>query len=116
MNTIKPEDLAQFEVGKIMVCSWGHEQTNVDFFKIVKVTNTKPDVIWITLQAIEEIQTHNAEQMTGTTIPNPDKHKDEPPFRRRVFVREGVTNGCKIKDYTYAYPWDGKPEHYSTYG
>ena len=87
------------KVGDILVSSWGYDQTNIDFFKVVKVVG-KASVYLVELNT--KVQGSSG-QGYNKVVPGSDKGK---PFLRRV-----STNGyVKIDSVRYAGPWDGNPE------
>lgn len=94
--------------GDIFVSSWGYEQTNVDFFEVIKV---KGD--WITLREIE-YSVEMGGGMTGRSVPAEPFEPKGQPFRRKL-QNFGSEPMCKIQSYSYARPWDGQPMRVSYY-
>lgn len=66
------------KVNDILVSKWGYEQTNVDFYKILKVT--KATVIVQKLEKLEK----NDNNMSGLAKPI-NKVKGQ-PFRRKIHI------------------------------
>lgn len=65
--------------GDILVSSWGYEQTNVDFYEVVKVTAKT-----VTLIPIErKVQLKGFMRYEATPIPGSGKGK---AFRRRLLI------------------------------
>ena len=95
-----------FEVGTILYSSWGYEQTNVDFYKVLKRTKTQ-----VTFRQMGVISTPE-ENMSGTVQPLKGQWKSEKIFRRKVIQNKFV----KIEDFMYGRKWDGTPKRFSTYG
>ena len=94
--------------GKIITNMWGYEQTNIDFYKIIK---RKGD--FATLQPIKQTITNQGD-MRGEVMP-----LDEPDgktIRRKVHCRDGKESGIAIERYGWASLWDGEPEHFTSYG
>ncbi len=105
------EAMTKYEKGAIISFSWGYEQTNIDFFRII---DRKGD--WCTLQKLNAARTENSTtSMVGTIVPL-DETADEKPIRRKIHRRDGQEIGFAIKRYGWASLWDGEPEHYSSYG
>lgn len=91
--------------GDIFVSSWGYDQTNIDFYKVLTVKNK--------VAILTEIgQTRNyTGPMQGQCMPNPEvigtklytkriqNYNDKPYF--------------KLTNYSSAYPWDGKSEMFT---
>jgi hypothetical protein len=97
-TTIKP--------GDILHTSWGYDQTNVEFFQVLTVSNNT-----ITLREIY----HNHKEtgyMQGQTSPVKDKFVEaEPILTKRVGLGEYV----RIDDVRSAWIHDGKPCYTSSY-
>lgn len=96
-------------VGQILESMWGYDQTNVDFYEVVKVTRTTVVVRKLRAEAVEQ-RAH----MSSTVTPNPEDYAGE-PFRRKV-ITYGSSPFIQIESYANAYPWDGAPRtatHYA---
>ncbi|PNR90632.1 hypothetical protein LA05_02040 [Xanthomonas oryzae pv. oryzae] len=93
------------EVGAVLVSSYGYEQTNVDFYEVVAVQNRT-----VTLRELVQ-ERQDTGHMSGTTTPVPGQYTTAEPIRRRV----GVSNTVKIDSSRRATPWDGRPQHVSSY-
>lgn len=96
--------------GKIVTHTWGYEQTNIDFLKIIKRKND-----FVTLQPLESIEQYDSQNMRGTCTPGQPK-TNEKPFRRKVHTRDDKESGIAIESYGWASLWDGMPEHFTSYG
>lgn len=95
---------------KIFSCSWGYDQTNVDFY--VEVSR-KGD--WVTLQQVGSHETEDEGGfMTGKVVPNTE-HKIGEPFRRRIKLVNGEEYCKGPESYMYCLAWDGKPQRVSHY-
>lgn len=89
-----------YQVGDIFYTSWGYDQTNVEFFQVVEVSGSH------TIK-LREICASYEESSRKSAI------KDH-FFGSEVLTRRVVgTHGIKISKSQRAYPWDGKPKHYS---
>lgn len=86
------------KVGDILVSSWGYDQTNIDFYKVVKKSESS---VW--LQKLGK----NYLEQTGwahyTVVPT--REKLEIPFARRYKSGDYVS----INRHKGAFLWDGKP-------
>jgi hypothetical protein len=113
-----------FEVGQFAYYSWGYDQTNIDWFKVVK-RNEKS--IWFVPVPSGHNSTHSS--MSGDCVPI-DKpilvKKDwkkidgehqlvEMPTQFRKNVKGGRKGEICSGDYGLIYPWDGKPKFYSSW-
>ncbi|KKM99528.1 hypothetical protein LCGC14_1146920 [marine sediment metagenome] len=104
-----PEQI--YTEGKIISNSWGYEQTNIDFYKIIKRKGE-----FVTLQPLKSIEKSNgALTMTGTCIPGEPDPKGK-TIRRKVHYRDGRESGLAIQSHGWASLWGGEPEHFSSYG
>jgi hypothetical protein len=104
----KPQVEQVYVPGKIVVNSWGYDQTNIDYYLIVKRSAS-----FVTLQPIGQKSQEDG-WLTGTCTPDPDKPLPEPTTRRKVIVRGGKEIGVK-SEFGWCDLWDGKPDHWSAY-
>ncbi|MES2206752.1 MAG: hypothetical protein V4525_08155 [Pseudomonadota bacterium] len=92
----------------ILYTNWGYEQTNVEFYQVVKTTNYS---VWV-----KELKQNRVESskhsMGGNTMPliNEFKHDAKEHMHR---VR--ADNSIRIESFITAWLWDGKPKSYSSY-
>lgn len=98
-----------FKQGDILYSTWGYEQTNADFYLVLKTTPKT-----VTLQQLETSTDEIPGKMVGKTIPIKDKPTGK-PLRRKVHNHHG-DEFIVITNYEYAEKWDGKPIHTSSYG
>ena len=94
------------KVNDILVAKWGYEQTNVDFYKVIKITKTMA-----TLQKLDSIEL-NDEDMAGWKIPL-DKVKGQ-PFRRKIHTFNN-DEFIYINSYSIATKWNQKKQRYTSY-
>jgi hypothetical protein len=100
--------------GAVWFCSWGYDQTNVDFYRVVKLAGA-----WITLEKIAATE-HSDDTpdrpatFTGRAVPADPARPIGKPFRRKLAL---YTSGpfVKIESYSHAQPWDGTPKRTSSY-
>lgn len=103
-ETTKPSTLKE---GDILYSSWGWEQTNIDYYKVVKTIGTRT-VMLVKLAA--KITSDGAHYMSGSTVPILDKTDGE-PFKKVVSCGSTV----RLNSYSCAWPWDGRPLHCTWY-
>ena len=103
---LKPHSL---KVGDIMVCSWGYDQTNVDFYKVKRLVG-KSMVELIGIRSANIDDSYEAHGMACKVIPLPD-HEYGEPFKKKANSR----NQISMTSYSSAVLWDGKPEYKSWY-
>ena len=89
------------KVGDILYTSWGYDQTNVDYYQVIKLPSAK-------MVVIREI----ASKRKGDDYVVPAKNKFVgPPMRKKV----GHGDTIKINSFAWAHKWEGKP-NYETFG
>jgi len=98
------EKAESIKVGSILCSSWGYEQTNIDFYKVVERKNNT-----IKLVEIEQVKTYSGD-MQGNCTPEPSQTKGE-PFTKRI----NKFGGVNLASYKYCSLWDGRPMSWSSY-
>ena len=115
-----------YQAGAIIYCSWGYEQTNINFYRIEKRTGA-----FVTLIPLLQRDRNETHYMSGTTMPsatpkdyaedhdpawsNKDKENPKPTFRRKLCIRDGHVNGINVFGCGWASLWDGTPMSWSSY-
>ncbi len=95
-----------FPIGSILYSSWGYEQTNIDFYQVIRHIGTAS----IELCEIAQIEVKNARGFCGETMPKPNQFLNQ-PFKKRI----NKDSQCiKINDCCHAYLWAGEALCYST--
>lgn len=108
------EFMEMVEVGTIFYASWGYEQTQTDFFEVVKKTAKT-----VTLRPIES--TYEAcGTMDGYVMPVPGKFREfdvHVPAEGKRFKMQGYDSvpSVSLCSYANAYMWDGKKKHESSW-
>lgn len=93
----------------ILYSAWGYEQTNVNYYKVIKATKKT-----VLLQGIGSNYSRADDFMCGTATPDPEELRGK-PFRRKIGRTWRGELCVAIDNYENAYPWDGKPVRYSSY-
>lgn len=97
-------------VNDILVSTWGYDQTNVDFYKVVSKTEK-----FVKLQQIETIENYTPNGfMVFKAVPDESKTLEK-PFSRKIASCLGRLN-VKIGHGQWAEAWDGTPVCGSSYG
>ena len=96
-------------IGTIFVCSWGYDQTNVDFYEVVKVTKAS-----VVVREIAQDTESSDGNWTGNARPRAGDYSGEPMTRRLAAGWDGGPR-IKIKSYSSAGVWDGKPARFTSY-
>jgi hypothetical protein len=102
--------LQTIEKGDILVCKWGYDQTNVDFYIVTK--KTRLGISFIPMSNI--IVEFEKLGYGGKVMPGEPKFSAK-PINRKVYNTSGELF-VKIESYSYARKWNGKPQTFSTYG
>lgn len=117
--------MSKFEVGGFAYYSWGYDQTNIDWFKVVKRTDKS---VWFVPVPAEKDYNNNG--MSGDCVPvdKPILKKVDwkvvdgeyrqvemsAEFRKNVKVSQWNGEGEVCRgDFGNIYPWDGKPKFFS---
>lgn len=104
-SAIRNQNATEMQVNDILVSSWGFDQTNIDFYKVVKVSGSFVTVVLLESEIIE-----TRADFTGLAMPIIDSEKGT-KLRRKV----NCIGGIQVRDYAYAKLWDGKAKTFSTY-
>ena len=99
------ENQDKYEVGEILYSSWGYDQTNIDFYQIVKKTKSM-----ITIQGIgkEYLDTKYESEELVKPVKNAFVGKE---MKKRVGAY-----GVSLNTYANASLWDGKPKYETAFG
>lgn len=95
------------ETGTILVNRWGYEQTNVDFYQVIKVTEKTVVIRQIAAEKVKE------ENLIGCVRPVKDNFIGE-PMRRKIINAFGHTF-VSLNSYSSASIWDNKDVVYTQY-
>ena len=91
------------KLGDIVYACWGYEQTNVDFFQVVRVVSDRS----VAIRAIKgEIQADGPMAMAGHSTPCRDQFEDDAPELIRRAEGSAVMN---VRFKHSASLWTGKP-------
>jgi hypothetical protein len=115
-----------YQPGAIIYCSWGYDQTNINFYRIEKRSGA-----FVTLIPLRQRDRTETGFMSGTTMPsdtpkdyakdhdpawsNKDPQNPKPSFRRKLSIREGHINGLNVFGCGWASLWEGKPMNWTSY-
>lgn len=98
--------------GAIFRCSWGYDQTNVDFYEVMSVTASGKTV------KVRQIQSHCIDDNPGAVthvIPwrEPHRFNTEVLTKRLRATKYGPTPtwAFRVASYAHAYLWDGAPAY-----
>lgn len=99
-----------YQVGAILEDSWGYEQTNIDFYCIIKRSESNGKV-WLVVQKMLK-KVRDGENMSMSTYETPSViDTNEKPIRKKLKVFNGEEAGFSFRDYSgggWCRLWDGK--------
>ena len=93
--------------GDIFYSSWGYEQTNIDFYEIVKVTNKS-----VFFKSLNVEKTYD-DPMHGTVVPISDSSVENKGKRAAIKFNRENEPVFKVYSFANAYPWNGQPMYFS---
>lgn len=102
------------EVGHVFVASWGYDQTNVDYYQVVRIVG--PRMVEVRKIRSRMVESGGEASMSGRAVPEIDDFCGEPA---RVLVNVG-SYGPSISPpglgkYASAGLWNGRPNYVSWY-
>ena len=104
-------ELTAYDPGTVLDYSWGYDQTNHEFFKVLSRSGE-----WVTVAKMTTIEASDGPtSMTGRAIPG--IVSDAKPVRRKILrYKDGQIVGIRFASYAAcAQPWDGNPKRVSHY-
>lgn len=111
MAEIKPyaEPKHNIKIGDIFYNSWGYDQTNIDFYQVVKTTDKT-----VTLRQIKGVSNdYNAYQMSGSAVAIKNAFCTDKLLRKTPYLMGGE---WRINfEYGAGSQWDGSPMCFSCY-
>lgn len=99
------EKIGKYKMGTILYSSWGHEQTNVNFYIVMEVKGS-----FLKLHEIGKTITKETGFMSGKCMPDEFKLVGE-PFRKKI----NKWGDISIESYITAWIWDGREMSFSSY-
>ena len=102
----RAELAASIEAGDIYYTSWGYDQTNVDFYKVIEVKGQKVTLIEIGSKVVDTFGL-----AVDCVVADPEAEKGE-SFNKMV-SKYGTFN---IASYASASKWNGAPKHATAWG
>lgn len=100
-----------YKVDDVISSSWGYDQTNVDFYKVIAVKNSMIEIRQ--LQAITKED--RPASMTGKTWPV-QPFEFHPDFPKVIRKKPKPDGSFKLESWgRWCSPWDGQPKSCSWY-
>lgn len=98
------------KVGDILYSSWGYDQTNIDFYKVVDV---KGKQVVVKALCSKQTEQNTGNSMAAYVTPVLDSERGE--ALTRFAKKDGDSYQIKINDCATAWMWDGRPKYESWY-
>ena len=99
------ENQANYQVGDILVSSWGYDQTNIDYYQVIERTAKMA-----TIQKICKEFLDSGYPSEDKVIPLKDAFVGKP--KKKKIGTYGIT----LSSYETASLWDGKPDYETAFG
>lgn len=104
MAVVKKPRHPEITVGTVMVCTWGYDQTNVDFYEVVR--RTAAMVVLRRLYSMDAPDTWSRPMMRYVI---PSEGTAYGPEVKCRLPENGTDAYCKVGYCEYAHVWNGKP-------
>lgn len=106
--SVKASDF--YQLGDIVYNSWGWEQTNIEFYQVVRIMNKTIEVREISQSTVEDSTYSHG--MADERVPQKDVFRSEKSYKLRVYAKGRLSNP---ESYYYFNKWDGRPKYCSWY-
>ena len=106
------------KVGDILYSSWGYDQTNIEFFKVVKTSEFSVWIQKVGSKVVEVTGWAHQNVVPTDSSTYEVKNWDAPGYSTNVYPvrRHKIQNssfsgyGVSLNSYAAAFLWDGKPK------
>ena len=99
-------EAAKIQTGSILYSSWGYDQTNIDFFKVLSRKNNT-----VTMQKIgSKVVSYNNNHMSGQKVAD-ESVIDGEAMTKRINKFGNIT----LNSFAFCGVWDGRPLSFSEY-
>jgi len=103
-------EVRKIKTGDVLCASWGWEQTNVDFYRVLKRTPC-----FVTLQEFGSKVTNNPDKHSMTAEVGPAYVLKGEPVKKKVTLSYHGDEEMVMICHGFARIWDGKPKRTSSY-
>ena len=100
----KAKAAKEMNVGDIYYTSWGYDQTNIDFYKILEVKKGSAVIVKVGSKTVSD------NGPSTEVVPSPANETGEPMLKRMGEY------GFSISSYASATKWDGQPKYETGFG
>jgi hypothetical protein len=104
-----------YDVGDVLEESWGYDQTNIDFYRVVRRTKVTVWLVPLKQRMIEATGPMSETVRPTFEVAEPDWSWDGKPIRRRLKSWDGTVRGLQVNGHGWCSTWDGKPSYQSHY-
>lgn len=105
-NKLTPDKLEKVSIGSIFYCSWGYDQTNIDFYQVVSIKGLMLEIRPIGSEMMEQTS-----WASGVVTAIKDKFIGQPMKKRLMSTGDSLR--LAVHSFADAYLWDGKPKNCS---
>jgi hypothetical protein len=106
------------KVGDILYSSWGYDQTNIEFFKVVKTSEFSVWIQKVNSKVVEVTGWAHQDVVPTDSSTYEVKNWDAPGYTtnlypvRRYKIQQSTYSGygVSLSSYAAAFLWDGKPK------
>jgi len=108
VKTSKDQPTNPVKVNDIFYSSWGYDQTNIDFYQVIKVMK----------KSVEIVPIHQNKEYTGPMIGETTPIKDSYNLSEKRRVNVKIYNGkpsFKVYSFANAYPYNNEPLTFTEY-
>lgn len=117
MTQTKTERLG-IKPGDFFSCSWGYDQTQVNFYRVVRVTASKAEIEPVGCQHVEDPMDFHERVVPSTVVRDWDVllgiERSDDRKSKLCTVKDGYKGRATIvlqSGRHWAYPWSGKPQY-----
>lgn len=99
-----------YQIGDIVVNSWGYEQTNIEFYRVTEITDRTIRIARVISESVpDSLYSHG---MADEVVPGRELMVGGPEYRLRVKAGGRLS---QPNSYYYMHRWNGQPMYRSWY-
>ncbi len=93
--------------GDVLVCSWGYDQTNIDYYQVIKVTAAAVRIVRINKKTLPEAPGVFTTNLKVVPVLGSFDPTDKGKSKRVTLDPDGYS--VRITSYSHAHLWSGSP-------
>lgn len=102
------------KTGDVLYSSWGYDQTNIEFFKVIRVT-----ACTVTVKALKS-RAVSGDGWIGDVVPTEEFNETYPLWWGKTsktcrVINWGDGDRIRVHECATARVWDGQPKHFTDY-